>query len=196
MGLFSGPDVGELKANRDFRGLADALGNRKAREEAIEAIAELGSPEAVMPVMDKAGGAKPATLEACGRALSRLGRPAVDGLMQVIEADQDGQALRAAAGLGELDPELALPPLRELARSDEAMRRVYAGVGAGALGTDEAVDLLAGQLDDDELVVRMNAVGKFGLPATNNPKAQEALRRAATHDSEEPVREIAASFVR
>lgn len=196
MGLFSGPDVAQLKADRDFRGLADALGNRKARDEAIEAIAELGSPDAVLPVMSQAAGAKPATLAACGEALQRLGRPAVDGLLQVIEDDPDGQALRAAAGLGELDPALATPALRELAGSEDPMRRVYAGVGAGALGTDEAVDMLAGQLDDDELVVRINAVGKFGLPATGNPKAQEALRRAATHDPEQPVRELASGFVR
>lgn len=198
MGLFGGgPDVEELKQQRDFRGLADALGHRKSRDAAIAAIAELGSPEAVEPVMDMAAGAKPGTLDACSQALNRLGQPAVDGLMQVIEADrEDGSAMRAAGGLGQLSPELALPALRELASSEEPMRRAYAGMGCGSLGTDEAVDILGEQLNDDEMVVRISAVGQFGLPATGNPRAKELLRQAAANDPEETVREIASSFAR
>jgi HEAT repeat protein len=78
------PNVAELKASRDFEGLADVLtkSDDDRRREAVDAIAELGDPAAVAPVVRMMSRlrTRAESHESAEEAIGRLGPAAVEPL--------------------------------------------------------------------------------------------------------------------
>ena len=115
MGLFSRKkDVGELKAKRDFAGLADVIKkDDDQREAAADAIVELGDPAAVKPLATIMWHLRTGEddREAAERALRELGPEKT--LDPLIESVREGE-LGAQNPLVEIGEERVIPRLEEV----------------------------------------------------------------------------------
>jgi HEAT repeat protein len=154
---------------------AETAGNDdKTRESARQRLAELGE-SAVQPLIDTLRDAKaaPAERQAAQTALMAVGRPAVTGLIKIVD-DGDPQVRAAAADtLGAIGDRAATRPLvRVLADKDLAVRsRVAAALGA--LRDPESAPALTDVFRKDEsLDVRAaaaTALARLGCRASVEP---------------------------
>ncbi|HEY8640267.1 MAG TPA: HEAT repeat domain-containing protein [Solirubrobacterales bacterium] len=144
MGLFSRKsDVAELKASSDFEGLADVLktSDDEQRRNAVEAIAELGDPAAVAPIVSMMGRlrTRAESYESAEEAIGRLGPAAVDPLVSLVRKGE----LAAASQLARLGESIALEPLRDVSRDPDPGAREAAFGGLNELATPDARAILA-----------------------------------------------------
>ncbi len=117
MSLFGGPpNVAKLKAKRDLKGLFKALEyqkNAKIRKAAVEALMELGDPQAIEPLSavmqsDPEIGIRWLAAEALGRIGDSR---AVEPLIAALKNDGVGYAEYAAEALEKIVDERAIEPL-------------------------------------------------------------------------------------
>ncbi|HEX6116049.1 MAG TPA: HEAT repeat domain-containing protein [Solirubrobacterales bacterium] len=191
MGLFGPTEVAKLERKRDFRGLAKAvLGpDPERRAEAKEAIARLGSAEAVTPIVESAEDADgEEAVQTAVDAMLAVGRPAVDHLTVLQKAGSDEQRTAAAPFLARMGDEHALGPLGELAASPRFTDRIIAALALGTAAGPSRVEPLAKLLGDEQPPVRLTAV--FSLGRIDDPAARAQLERA-TEDPEEVIRTAA-----
>jgi hypothetical protein len=158
---FGRPNVEELRRNHDLDGFVQALGYEKdasvrraaahalsslrdrraveplvaalvdpewhVRDSVIVALGELGAPTAVPPLIAALRGGE----NRAARALERIGAPAVEPLIAVLE-DPDRVVRASAAGaLGRIGDARAAVPLQRVSREDE--NRYVREVAAEAL---------------------------------------------------------------
>src|ERR1039458_9290709 len=94
MGLFWPPNVEKMQAKRDIEGLIKALGHRKVREAAADALVKIGEP-AVKPLIGALNDGSESVRTAAEDALLKIGEPTVEPL---IAALRDASVQEAAAG--------------------------------------------------------------------------------------------------
>jgi len=192
-GLF-GTDVQKLKETRNVAGLIFALQHKDptVQYEAAEALGEIGDERAVEPLLaalknDETSGVRWKAVE----ALSKLGTPAVAGLIGALQHDDDDVRWKAAIGLGEIGDPNAIPSLVNLLCDDDRYVRSRAAYALSMMG-EPAVDPLICALREGDGNLRWGAA--IALGKIQNPRAIEPLIRALADKYENVRAESAAAL--
>jgi hypothetical protein len=148
-----------------------ALEQRPLQERAVLALASLGA-SALDPLVSRLGASGPAA-EAAARALTRMGKGAVESLIAATGDPRAAVRRRAVESLGEIGDDRAVEPLLARLRdeSDPGVRTA----AARALGRmpDGAIGPLVSMLKDDSPELRRTAAEALG--STGNWRAVEPL---------------------
>lgn len=199
---FKEPEVYDLKAKRDVRGLIKALqykGNQDIRMRAATALGEIGDLTAVAPLIralaDDQGFWR---LQALGpisalaevgnvqqkarEALVKIGKPAVQALVAALNDRNDQRRVAAAHALGGIADACAVEPLIAALRDQVCFVRTAAAVALGEIGDARALDSLSKALKDRAWATRMStaeALGKIG-----DTRSVNALKEALSQESD------------
>jgi len=192
-GLF-GTDVKKLRESRNVQGLIFALHNKDptVQYDAAEALGETGDDRAVEPLLaalknDETGGVRWKAAE----ALSKLGTPAVAGLIGALLHEDDDVRWKAAIALGEIGDPQAIPPLINLLCDDDRFVRSRAAYALSMIG-EPAVDPLIHALREGDGNLRWGAA--IALGKIQNPQAIDPLIRALSDKYENVRAESAAAL--
>ncbi|MGD2143790.1 MAG: HEAT repeat domain-containing protein, partial [Anaerolineae bacterium] len=202
LGRFLGPpDVERLKERGNVDGLIRALSyedDAEVRQDAAQALGDLGDQRAVRPLIDALGDDKESVRQAAVTALGHLGDPrAMKPLADVLT--EPTMTSRAVAALGRIGDPRALVPLLEagvLARKKRVpfMRDRIGGAVSDILDRHGAAGLAGeppsrGALSHPDSAIRHEAVKLLGR--LRGPKVLE-LVSAALRDKDAEVRGLAA----
>jgi HEAT repeat protein len=192
-GLF-GTDVKKFKETGNVQGLIFALQHKDpvVQYNAAEALGEIGDERAVEPLLDalkndETGGVRWKAVE----ALSKMGTPAVAGLIAALQHDDDDVRWKAAIGLGEIGDPKAIPPLINLLCDEDRFVRSRAAYALSMIG-EPAVDPLICALRDGDGNLRWGAA--IALGKIQNPRAIIPLIRALADKYENVRAESAAAL--
>ena len=169
MGLFGPPNVEKLRARRDFDGLIKALDYKKSESvssHAAEALGQIGDARAVEALIATLGQMWPAAKN----ALAKIGSPAVESLLAVLESPTLSRRSDAAEVLGQIrDPRAVEPLIALLNDGSEVMRRVAARA-LGQIGDIRATWPLIAALRDNRIGLgeANAALGKIGWRPGND----------------------------
>ena len=180
-----------MKAAHDVRGLIRLLNHRDpdVQYEAAGALGDLGDSSAVEPLIaalknDEIGGIRWKAAE----ALSKIGSPAVDGLIGALRHHDDDVRWKAAIALGEIGDPRAIKPLITLLCDEDRFVKGRAAYALGLIG-EPAVSPLISVLREGDGNLRWGAA--IALGKIRDPRAVEPLIRALA-DKHENVRAEAA----
>jgi HEAT repeat protein len=192
-GLF-GTDVKKLKASRNVTGLIFALQHKDptVQYDAAEALGDIGDNRAVEPLLaalknDETGGVRWKAAE----ALSKLGTPAVAGLIGALQHDDDDVRWKAAIALGEIGDPHAITPLINVMSDNDRFVRSRAAYALSMIG-EPAVDPLIHALREGDGNLRWGAA--IALGKIKNPRAIDPLIRALADKYENVRAESAAAL--
>jgi HEAT repeat protein len=165
----------KLKETRDVDGLIIALTNPdlQVQYEAAEALGNIGDEKAVGPLI-----AALKCVEFSGvrwkaaEALSKIGDPAVEPLIAVLQHPDEDVRWKAAIALGEIGNTDAIEPLIALLRDDDRFVRSRAAHALGMIG-EPAVNRLIEILHGGDGDSRWGAV--MALGQSRDPRAVEPL---------------------
>jgi HEAT repeat protein len=189
-----GTDVKKLRESRNVQGLIFALRHKdpSVQYEAAEALGDIGDERAVEPLLialknDETGGVRWKAAE----ALSKLGTPAVAGLIGALQHDDDDVRWKAAIALGEIGDPKAISPLINLLCDDDRYVRSRAAYALSMIG-EPAVDPLIHALREGDGNLRWGAA--IALGKIQNPRAIDPLTRALADKYENVRAESAAAL--
>lgn len=192
-GLF-GTDVKKLRESRNVQGLIYALQNKDptVQYDAAEALGETGDERAVEPLLaalknDETGGVRWKAAE----ALSKLGTPAVAGLISALQHDDDDVRWKAAIALGEIGDPQAIAPLINVLCDNDRFVRSRAAYALSMIG-EPAVDPLIHALREGDGNLRWGAA--IALGKIQNPRAIAPLIHALADKYENVRAESAAAL--
>lgn len=199
MGLFGGgpPNVHELKAKGDIKGLAKALrykDNWQIRQRAAAALGDIGDPRVIEPLAtalrDNVYDVRLRAVEALGK----LGRPALQPLCSALRVRGLGQS--AAKALGEIGDPRAIKPLCAALKDENSGVRASAAKALGIIGDSRAVGPLCVVLKASDLTeatpdVAAIAAAAEAIGTLRDSHAVEPLARLLRH-KEQFVRTAAA----
>jgi len=189
-----GTDVKKLRESRNVQGLIFALQNKDptVQYDAAEALGDIGDERAVEPLLtalknDETGGVRWKAAE----ALSKLGTPAVAGLISALQHDDDDVRWKAAIALGEIGDPKSISPLISLLCDDDRYVRSRSAYALSMIG-EPAVDPLIHALREGDGNLRWGAA--IALGKIQNPRAIEPLIRALADKYENVRAESAAAL--
>jgi HEAT repeat protein len=192
-GLF-GTDVKKLRESRNVQGLIYALQHKDptVQYDAAEALGEIGDERAVEPLLaalknDESGGVRWKAAE----ALSKLGTPAVAGLISALQHDDDDVRWKAAIALGEIGDPQAITPLINVLRDNDRFVRSRAAYALSMIG-EPAVDPLIHALREGDGNLRWGAA--IALGKIQSPRAIDPLIHALADKYENVRAESAAAL--
>ena len=192
-GLF-GTDVKKLKESRNVQGLIFALQHKDptVQYDAAEALGEIGDNLAIEPLLvalknDETGGVRWKAAE----ALSKLGTPAVAGLINALQHDDEDVRWKAAIALGEIGDPKAIPSLINLLGDDDRYVRGRSAFALSMIG-EPAVDPLIHTLREGDGNLRWGAA--IALGKIQNPRAIDPLIHALADKYENVRAESAAAL--
>lgn len=159
--------------------LMSALG----REDVTDSLVELGIL-AVAPLVQALKHEKDGLIKYnAALALSKIGTPAMDPLLESMDYDDADVRLEAVWALGEMGDERALEPLVEALKDEDWYVRKQAATSLCSLKNEESVGLLVRALSDDDWHVRKQAARILGT--IGDARAAKPLAR--TLRDEDPV---------
>ena len=189
-----GTDVKKLRESKNVQGLIFALQNKDptVQYDAAEALGDIGDERAVEPLLtalknDETGGVRWKAAE----ALSKLGTPAVAGLISALQHDDDDVRWKAAIALGEIGDPKSISPLISLLCDDDRYVRSRSAYALSMIG-EPAVDPLIHALREGDGNLRWGAA--IALGKIQNPRAIEPLIRALADKYENVRAESAAAL--
>lgn len=217
--LFGPPDIKKLKENKDVKGLIEALkhDDQGIRERAAYSLHEIADKKAVVPLIKALKNSQDVPkyimyytpeqrgwLEDLAKeewdvrrgvafALSKIGKPAVEPLIKLLEDSNNNIRFFAINALGIIGDERAVEPLIDaLNDKDTNVRRITADA-LGKIGDKKAVEPLIEALLEGPYtffhkkvcIEAIRALGKIG-----DERAVEPLTDALK-DKDEHVREAA-----
>ena len=160
------------------------------REDAVQALGELGSPRAVEPLITLLKDEDSYVRKKVALALGELGSPrAVEPLITLLKDEDSDVRWMAASSLSELGSLRAVEPLIRLLKDKDSFVREEAAQILGELGSPRAVEPLIRLLKDEDSYVREEAAQALG--ELGSPRAVEPLIRLLK-DEDSDVREEAA----
>ena len=106
-------------------------------------------------------------------ALVKIGKSAVEPLIQALKYENSTVRYKAAVALGELRDNRAVEPLIQALKDNDSIVRENAAVALGELRDNRAVELLIQALQDQNSSVRLDAA--FALGRINDTRAVEPL---------------------
>jgi len=187
-----GRNVKKLKEKQNVQGLIFALKSKDptVQYDAAEALGNLGDARAVVPLItalknDELSGVRWKAAE----ALSKIGAPAVDGLIEALQHQDDDVRWKAAIALGEIGDPRGVEPLIALLCDNDRFVKSRAAYALGLIG-ETAVDPLIHALREGDGNLRWGAA--IALGKIRDPRAVEHLIRALA-DKYENVRAESAS---
>jgi HEAT repeat protein len=187
-----GRNVKKLKEKQNVQGLILALKSKDptVQYDAAEALGNLGDARAVVPLItalknDELSGVRWKAAE----ALSKIGAPAVDGLIEALQHHDDDVRWKAAIALGEIGDPRGVEPLIALLCDKDRFVKSRAAYALGLIG-EMAVDPLIHALREGDGNLRWGAA--IALGKIRDPRAVEQLIRALA-DKYENVRAESAS---
>ncbi|MBN2123140.1 MAG: HEAT repeat domain-containing protein, partial [Deltaproteobacteria bacterium] len=142
-----------------------------------ETLGGTADPRAVKVLIGRLGDEAPAVSWSAGRSLMRIGRPAVEGLIQALGSGDLSLRRRAAEILGEVRDPRAVGPLIMLLQEGDRGLGLSAKWGLVKIGRPSVAGLLSA-LENEAPVVRM--------------RAAEALEEIGALDSIDPLMGLAA----
>src|SRR5665647_721650 len=170
--------IAGMKSSQDVRGLIRLLnhGDPDVRYEAAGALGDLRDASAVEPLItalknDELSGVRWKAAE----ALSKIGAPAVDALIEALRHHDDDVRWKAAIALGEIGDPRAVEPLVTLLFDDDRFVKSHAALALGAIG-EPSVKPLIHALRDGDGNLRWGAA--IALGKIRDPRAIEPLIRA------------------
>jgi HEAT repeat protein len=191
---FFGTDVKKLRESRNVQGLIFALQHKDptVQYDAAEALGEIGDDRAVEPLLtalknDETGGVRWKAAD----ALSKLGTPAVAGLISALQHDDEDVRWKTAIALGEIGDPKAIPPLISLLCDDDRYVRSRAAYALSMMG-EPAVDPLIHALRKGDGNLRWGAA--IALGKIQNPRAIDPLIHALADKYENVRAESAAAL--
>jgi len=128
MGISGGPNIEELKANKDVEGLISALKDKDpmVRGDAAEALGKIGDSRAVEPLIEVLND----IVEFIAiESLRKIGEPAVEPLIKALKNKDTLIRSGAVRALGEIRDKRAIEPLTEALKYGDMFVR-SAAVGA------------------------------------------------------------------
>ena len=192
-GLF-GTNVKKLRESRNVQGLIFALQHKDptVQYDAAEALGDIGDERAVEPLLaalknDETGGVRWKAAE----ALSKLGTPAVAGLISALQHDDDDVRWKAAIALGEIGDPQAIPSLINVLCDEDRFVRSRAAYALSMIG-EAAVDPLIHALREGDGNLRWGAA--IALGKIQNPRAIDPLIHALADKYENVRAESAAAL--
>ncbi len=194
MGIFdrlSKPNVEELEANRDIKGLIKALRYKEyeIRSDAAEALGKIGDAKAIEPLITALKDDYAVPTSAI-YALVEMGEPAIEPLIHALKNDDYRVRKGAADALGHIGDRRAVEPLihaLKYARSyaDQSVQSAAASA-LGYIGDRRAVEPLIHALQHENSIVRMYAVSALG--DIGDARATEHLIRALGEEGDVQAR--------
>jgi len=189
-----GRDVKKLKEKQNVQGLIFALKSKDptVQYDAAEALGNLGDARAVVPLItalknDELSGVRWKAAE----ALSKIGAPAVDGLIEALQHQDDDVRWKAAIALGEIGDPRGVEPLIALLCDKDRFVKSRAAYALGLIG-EAAVDPLIRALREGDGNLRWGAA--IALGKIRDPRAVEHLIRALADKYENVRAESATSL--
>ena len=125
-------------------------------------------------------------------ALARIGKPAIERLIQALKDKNSRVRQYAAESLGEIGDARAFESLIQALKDEDVLVRRNAAKSLGEIGDARAVEFLIRALKDEEDCVRINAVDSLGV--IGDARAATAVLQALK-DSGSQVRKSAAAVL-
>ena len=188
MGLFSKePDIDKLKARKDVKGLIKALQDSffVGRDNAADALGELGNHEAVMPLISALKDRQRMVRSSSARALGKIGdKRAIEPLIESYQDEDSYVRVMAAEALTKIPRGItafrqsnkSIKPLIDSLRDERSYKRAMASRALGLIGDPGAVDGLIEALGDSDEYVRREAIEALGK--IGNERAVDGLIKA------------------
>ncbi len=112
MGISGGPNIEELKVNKDVEGLINALKDKDPmiRGDATEVLGKIGDSRAVEPLIEAL---KDIVREIAIESLRKIGEPAVESLIKALKDKDTLIRSGAAKALGKIGDKRAVESLTE-----------------------------------------------------------------------------------
>lgn len=174
-----GPAVRETRPENHIQELIAALG----REDVTDSLVELGIL-VVAPLVQALKHEKDGLIKYnAALALSKIGSPAMDPLLESMDYDDADVRLEAVWALGEIGDERAVEPLVEALKDEDWYVRKQAATSLCNLKKEESVELLVNALGDGDWHVRKQAARILGT--IGDARAAKPLAR--TLRDEDPV---------
>lgn len=165
-GLFGPPDVNELKAKRNVKGLIKALRYRKSvhiRETAAKILGEIKDIEAVRPLIRKLKDSESAVRVAAAWALGTIeDTRAVQPLIMALSDSDSNLRREAASALGRIQNDQAIEPLVTALRDSDSDVRWRAERALAGMNSPWVVELLIRALTDSDSYIRCRAAKLLG----------------------------------
>lgn len=181
--MFGRPNVKEMQARRDVKGLIKALRYQRddeVRKDAADALGLLGDSLAVEPLIDALKDHSQRVRRAAAEALGKIGDArALSALLSLLRHRDFDTREGAAIALGNLRDQDAVSHLCALLESDDSwIVRRAAATALGLIGDQRAVEPLLSHLEkrnryytdtrrgvaNDEFQAAAHALGKIGDP--------------------------------
>ncbi len=196
MPLFGGPpNVGELRAKGKVKGLIKALGYmrdaedmavkieaERLRQDAAEALGQIGDTRAVEPLIVALKDPWTDVRRAAAEALGQIGDArAVEPLLTALKEGDVFLQPSAAKALGQISDARAVEPLIAALKNSAQVARYEAAEALGRIGDARAVEPLIAALKDEEVIyfdsrpsatpamAAAEALGKIGDPRALEP---------------------------
>ena len=170
--------------------LISALG----REDVTDSLAGLGIL-AIAPLVQALKHEKDGLVKYnAALALTKIGTPAMDTLLESMDYDDADVRLEATWALGEIGDERALESLVEALRDEDWYVRKQAATSLCNLKNPESVGLLVGALSDEDWYVRKQAARILGT--IGDARASKPLARALRDEDPVVKQEAAAALGR
>ncbi|HVP93830.1 MAG TPA: HEAT repeat domain-containing protein [Methanoregulaceae archaeon] len=189
-------NVKRLKEKKDVRGLIRALTSDdiNIQYNATEALGELGDPFAITALIHVLTVDRYSAIRwKAAEALARIGEPAVDPLVSVLDNRNEDVRWKAAIALGDIGDPRAVEPLIHLLGDVDPYVRGRAAYALSLIG-QPAVPVLIRVLEQGTAEAKAAAVASLGR--INDPRAIAPLIRALGGEDERVRSEALVSLER
>lgn len=191
------PEGAEEMEKLGLDGMVHALRDStdpNVRQYAAYLLGKAKNPRAIQPLVEALADYDKAVREQAMRALSAIGKAAVEPLAAAMKEPKWETRYRAAEALGKIADDKAVKPLIQALNDNRDHVRYMAAKGLRVLGDSDALAPMIILLKDENRFVRMMAVR--ALSAIGGNKVNEALARALETETDEKVKEAITEAMR
>jgi len=182
--------LGKIGAKAAIQALENRMNDNaeesKVRVSAAVALGKMGNKKAIEFLINMLTDQDEVVRVRAASALSEVGKPAVDLLLEALKSKEAQKRWGAAKALGEIGCKEAIPALAKATKDENEDVRIASVVSLGRIGDERAIQTLIEALDDKSERVRwhaFNALQMFGESASH--VAVEALARTKTPTAKE-----------
>ena len=152
-------ELQELDDGRTIPHLLTALHDEDSRvvRRAIAVLGERGDAQAIYPLIERLEDQNPLVWMSVSNALTKIGLPAVEPLISLLNHENPELVKRAAFILGAVGTRQAADPLMKLLRHPSIAVRMTAATALGRVKVIRSIPILIGALEDEDPRVQYEA---------------------------------------